>query len=165
VSIDLGPVGFVGDAYFDDYSVASGDTVSAYGVSGGISLPFLNGFTVKGFFKNASENGATVNSITEGLTRDDAKLDSPDDYETKYGVTADGTIFSMLGVNVVASLLYGFDFNGDALANFGLSFKPISHLIRSKLVDIHAIRLVLALVLTLVTYHLVQLLVVLLITT
>lgn len=79
------------DAYFDSYSVASGDSASAFGVD--VSADLFAGFSLGGWFHQASINGTTVDDLSTGVDANEAVvvagMNRDDNYNTGFGVTLD----------------------------------------------------------------------------
>ena len=96
------------DAYFDSYSVASGDSASAFGVD--VSADLFAGFSLGGWFHQASINGTTVDDLRTGIDANEALVaagvERDNNYNTGFGVTLnhDGDAANALirGLNIGA---------------------------------------------------------------
>jgi len=79
------------DAYFDSYSVASGDSASAFGVD--VSADLFAGFSLGGWFHQASVNGTAVDNLSTGVDANEvvvvAGMNRNTNYNTGFGVTLD----------------------------------------------------------------------------
>ena len=96
------------DAYFDQYSVAAGDSATAFGVD--VSADLFAGFSLGGWFHQASINGTTVDDLETGVDANEAVvvagMDRNNNYDTGFGVdlTHDGAAENALisGLNIAA---------------------------------------------------------------
>ena len=96
------------DAYFDQYSVAAGDSATAFGVD--VSADLFAGFSLGGWFHQASINGTTVDDLDTGIDANEALvvagMDRNNNYDTGFGVdlTHDGAAENALisGLNIAA---------------------------------------------------------------
>ena len=77
------------DAYFDQYSVAAGDSATAFGVD--VSADLFAGFSLGGWFHQASINGTTVDDLSTGVDANEAVvvagMNRDNNYNTGFGVT------------------------------------------------------------------------------
>ena len=77
------------DAYFDSFSVASGDSATAFGVD--VSADLFAGFSLGGWFHQASINGTTVDNLSTGVDANEAVvvagMNRDNNYNTGFGVT------------------------------------------------------------------------------
>ncbi|CAN5633877.1 S-layer homology domain-containing protein [soil metagenome] len=72
-------------AFFDSYSVAAGDTVSAFGASTDLNL--FGGFSIGAFYESVSVNGVQADNNRPTLRRDNlGYVDLDGNYETQFGV-------------------------------------------------------------------------------
>lgn len=96
------------DAYFDSYGVASGDSVMAFGVDATANL--FAGFSLGGWYHQASVNGTTVDDVKTGVDAAEAvvvaNMDRDNNWNTGFGVTLkhDGKADNALikGLNIAA---------------------------------------------------------------
>src|SRR5690606_5512571 len=96
------------DAYFDQFSVASGDSATAFGVD--VEAELFAGFSLGGWFHQASINGTVVDDLEDGIDANEAvvvaDMDRNDNYDTGFGVdlTHDGAAANALisGLNIAA---------------------------------------------------------------
>jgi len=92
VNVGLGLFIFDIEGYFDSYSVAAGDSTSAFGASATANL--FRAFSVGGYYNQVSINGAVVD--------DNSTTERDDEYETGFGVnvahdgSADNALIPML---------------------------------------------------------------------
>ncbi len=105
-------------AFFDNYSTAADDSVTAFGVYADVDL--FVGFSVEGWFESVSVNGVTADD-NDGFVRESQGYDYMDgDYETQFGVAlvhdggADNALIRNLDIEV-SYRRFNEDFSGSDL--------------------------------------------------
>ncbi len=96
------------EAYFDSYTVTAGDSATAFGVD--VEADLFAGFSLGGFFHQASINGTTVDNLSTGVDANEAVvvagMNRDRNYDTGFGVTLshDGDAANALvrGLNIEA---------------------------------------------------------------